>query len=54
MEVRFAKVFMMIIAGTDRIAVTIDVQAQNTGAGLQPTGATAADRLIRRQLDDAA
>ncbi|RLK24168.1 hypothetical protein DER29_2065 [Micromonospora sp. M71_S20] len=54
MEVRFAKVFEMIIAGTDRIAVTIDVQAQNAGAGLQPTGATATERLVRRQLDDAA
>ncbi|MBQ1072535.1 hypothetical protein KBX06_05035 [Micromonospora sp. C31] len=54
MEVRFAKVFEMIIAGTDRIAVTIDVQAQNAGAGLQPTGATATERLVRRQLDDGA
>ncbi|MFG1886772.1 hypothetical protein ACGFIR_02740 [Micromonospora sp. NPDC049051] len=53
-EVRFAKVFEMIIAGSDRIAVAIDVQEQNDDAELQPTGAAAAERLIRRQLDDAA
>ena len=48
MEVRFAEIFEMIIAGTDRIAVTIDVQAQNAGAGLQPMGATATERLVPR------
>ncbi|WP_431934758.1 hypothetical protein [Micromonospora sp. RP3T] len=51
--VHFNKIFEMIIAGTDRIAVTIDVTEQGTGTGLQPTGATATERLIRRQLDEA-
>lgn len=49
--VSFAKIFEMIIAGTDRIAVTVDVQTQHGEAELQPTGAAAAERLIRRQLD---
>ncbi|MGI5215143.1 hypothetical protein [Plantactinospora sp. CA-290183] len=48
---RFARMFEMIIAGTDRITVTIDVQRDGRGAELQPTGATATERLIRRQLD---
>jgi hypothetical protein len=50
-EVSPSKVFEMIIAGTDRIAVIIDVAPADGGSLQQPSGAAAAEKLIRRQLD---
>ena len=50
-EVSPAKIFEMIIAGTDRIAVIINVEHENPQSVQQPTGAAAAEKLIRRQLD---
>ncbi len=50
-EIYPSKIFEMIIAGTDRIAVIIDVASNDAGSLQQPTGAVAAEKLIRRQLD---
>ncbi|MBM2620326.1 hypothetical protein JIG36_32915 [Actinoplanes sp. LDG1-06] len=49
-EVKPRKVFEMIVAGTDRIAVIVDSN-DDMNTVQQPTGAAAAERVIRRQLD---
>lgn len=50
-EISPSKIFEMIIAGTDRIAVIIDAAPSGTQSVQQPSGAAAAEKRIRRQLD---
>lgn len=50
-EIKPRRVFEMIVAGTDRIAVIVDPATDEADSIQQPTGAAAAERVIRRQLD---